>query len=610
MKQTTNLTVTFRLWLHTYLALNLGLAIYFLVTELNVPAIMISLFVTFLVGIPGLFVYYFGIIIIDRFFSGRDAQFSMVIFLNCGIALLYSILPALLLGFGNFYSADFWEILVLCTGILSICGVASLFYNRKYLQEHFCPEENNITCIDHTNSKNKNYITMEHYEQPQNIHSGNNNGNGNKALIKGLITGGLILLMLIPTIFISNMITERQQRQQQVVNEVSSRWASAQTITGPYIYIPYTHTEKDNAGKEITNTQTLILLPDNLDVSGTITPEQRLRSIYKVLLYKSQLNSKGNFMLQLPKDIDPSSLLLSEAKVCVGISDFKGIEQKIDIQINGVSYTLSPGLPTGDIDSIGLSASISLTKEELSKPVVFDMLLKLKGSEQLHFVPLSGNSQFAIQSTWPSPSFDGNTIPSDREVSEKGFSAKWVFNKANLPFGTLIREGKINKAGHDFGISMVQPADQYAKTTRSVKYAILIIGLTFSLFFIIELLQKKPVHPVQYVLIGISLVIFYTLLLSISEFVLFDRAYLIAALATISLITLYAKSHFKSWKTAGIFASLLSSLYAFIFILIRLEDTALLVGSIGLFIVLSLVMYASRKINWYHASVTQSLITE
>ena len=179
---------------------------------------------------------------------------------------------------------------------------------------------------------------------------------------------------------------------------------------------------------------------------------------------------------------------------------------------------------------------------------------------------------------------------------------KWVFNKANLPYTTTLRNEKINKYASSFGISMLQPADQYAKTNRSVKYAILIIGLSFALFFIIELMQKKPIHPVQYVLIGIALVIFYSLLLSISEFLLFDMAYLIASAATVSLITLYAKAHFRSWKTAGIFASLIGGLYGFIFILIRLEDTALLVGSIGLFIILALVMYASRKINWYQST--------
>ena len=134
---------------------------------------------------------------------------------------------------------------------------------------------------------------------------------------------------------------------------------------------------------------------------------------------------------------------------------------------------------------------------------------------------------------------------------------------------------------------------------RSVKYAILFIGLTFSLFFVVEIMQKKPFHPLQYVLVGLALVIFFTLLLSISEFLLFDISYLIASIATISLITLYAKSHFKSWSIAGVFAGVIGLIYGFIFVLIRLEDTALLVGSIGLFVILALAMYASRKINWY-----------
>lgn len=450
---------------------------------------------------------------------------------------------------------------------------------------------------------------MEQYHPSQEQRS-THQLNGNKALMKGLLTGGLILLMLIPTFFISNLVNEREQRQQEVVRDVSGKWASAQTITGPYLFIPYTQKGKDAMGKETLTTQHLILLPDNLDVSGTIVPEQRLRSIYKVLLYRSSLNSKGDFVLQLPKEIDPSSLLLSDAKVCIGVTDFKGIEKKIDINLNGTSYSLTPGLPVNMIDSEGLSAPVNLTKESIMHPVTFSMPLQLKGSQQLHFVPLGGNSQFFIQSAWNNPSFDGNTIPGEREVTETGFKAKWAFNKANLPFTTLLKDEKINKYAYAFGISMLQPADQYAKTTRSVKYAILIIGLTFSLFFIIELMQKKPVHPVQYVLIGIALVIFYSLLLSISEFVLFDQAYLIAALATVSLITLYAKGHFKTWKTAGVFASILSGLYGFIFILIRLEDTALLVGSIGLFIVLALVMYASRKINWYQPSITEQLAIE
>jgi inner membrane protein len=447
----------------------------------------------------------------------------------------------------------------------------------------------------------------------------------NKILFKGVITGALILLMLIPTVFVSSIVSEREKRQDDVVKEVTNGWSTQQTLSGPYLYIPYQTKENDVLVKKH-----LYLLPENLNVNGTINPEIRPRSIYKILLYRSELKATGNFKIQLPKDIEPGSLQLNEAKICYGISDFKGIEEKLNISFNGIKYDLAPGLPTKEIEvittpvasngqeeytrtetatknieAIGLSTNVNLTLEDLQKPLNFDMQLKIKGSEKLHFIPLSGSSNFDIKSTWKDPKFDGNNLPATRDVTEQGFQAKWSFNNANLPFGTVLNSFNFNKQSLAFGVSMVQPADQYVKTMRSVKYAILFIGLTFALFFIIELMQKKPMHPVQYVLIGIALVIFFTLLLSISEFILFDYAYLIAALATISLITLYAKSHFKSIKTAFVFGSLLTCLYAFIFVLIRLEDAALLVGSIGLFIILALVMFGSRKINWYGSSTEQ-----
>ncbi len=412
--------------------------------------------------------------------------------------------------------------------------------------------------------------------------------------------------MLIPTIFLTNLVTERKQRQSEIVHEVSSKWGYAQTITGPYLYIPYTINEKDAEGKMILVQKQLFIFPDSIHLTGEIFPEQRLRSIYSVLLYKSILNSTGNFIFQLPQDVDPYSLQWENAKICIGINDVKGIEEKIDIHFNNHVYTLAPGLPTNMIDAHGLSSPINLSTTDVNKPIAFNMELKINGSEQLHFIPLSGNSSYTLHSTWANPSFDGNTLPKQRVVTDKGFAAKWYFNAANLPFGNVVKQFDFDKTNMAFGVSMLQPADQYAKTMRSVKYAILIIGLSFSLFFIIELMQKKPLHPIQYILVGLALVIFYTLLLSISEFMLFNYAYAIASFATILLITLYAKSHFKSLKTSILFASVLISLYGFIFVLIQLEDTALLVGSIGLFIVLALVMYASRKINWYGSTIKPS----
>lgn len=498
----------------------------------------------------------------------------------------------------NHYWSDYLLYAIETSGVLFSCSLVAMLLGRSLMLRFFSSVKKQTHSLTQIN------LQMETEQQPY-VLTGEKTSSG-KNLIKGLITGALILLMMIPTIFVSNLVTEREIRQKDIVKEVSSKWASDQTIAGPYIFLPYNINTIDNDKKVVTVHKHVLLLPENLVITGEMFPEIRQRSIYKVLLYKSSLKSNGDFIFRLPKEIDPASLQLADAKICFGITDFKGIEEKIAINFNGTSYELSPGLPVNDIDTNGLSAPISLTTADFNKPIAFAMQLKIKGSEQLHFVPLSGNSSVALHSAWSNPSFDGNNLPGERTVNEKGFSAKWTINKANLPFGTVLPGAEFNKSGFAFGVSMVQPADQYAKTMRSVKYAILFIGLTFSLFFIVEVMQKKPLHPIQYVLVGLALVIFYTLLLSVSEFILFDQAYLIASLATILLITLYAKSHFESWKTSSLFGAVLCGLYGFIFILIRLEDTALLVGSIGLFLVLALVMYGSRKINWYGSTAAAS----
>jgi inner membrane protein len=421
----------------------------------------------------------------------------------------------------------------------------------------------------------------------------------NRLLVKGLVTGLLILAMLIPTLFVNNLVQERQERQQQVVQEVSSKWASSQRVSGIYLVVPYTENIQGADGKILQVKKNVILLPETISTTGKIIPEEAHRSIYHVLLYRSELQLQGSFNIQIPDDIQTQNLDLGKTRVCIGITDFKGIEEKITVKINSTAISLNPGLPTKELDQHGLSAPVPLTAEALQQPITFSTSFKLKGSERLHFLPLAANSEFNIHSAWENPSFDGNSIPNSRSVNQKGFTATWHFNQANLPFSTVIQEGTLKDTLSSFGVSMLQPADQYGKTMRSIKYAILFIGLTFALFFIVELMQQKPFHPVQYVLVGLALIIFYTLLLSISEFVRFDLAYLVAATATVTLIALYAKSHFQSWKTASLFALVLGALYGFIFILIGLEDTALLVGSIGLFVVLALVMYASRKVNWY-----------
>lgn len=493
---------------------------------------------------------------------------------------------------GN-WEITFLDIFLLTTGILVSSTTISILLKLSTIKNYFTSPP----IIFQQQQSNQ----METMQQP-NVTPRESNPvslNANRTMIKGIITGVLILVMLIPTVYITNLVNERKIRQQEVAAEVSSKWSSSQTLTGPYLYVPYKTYLPLKDGKVQEGQDHFWILPDNLTTYGNIKHEIRQRSIYKVLLYRADLKESGNFIINTPANVNNEHIQWEEAKLCFGLSDVKGIEEKLSIRLNEEDYELSPGLPTTEISERGLSAPVKINTVTIDSSLAFSMNLKLKGSEQLHFVPLAGNSSFSLQSTWPNPSFDGNNLPTERSVTQDGFTSKWTFNKANLPFGTVLQNFRFDLNAIAFGVTMLQPADQYAKTSRSVKYAILFIGLTFSLFFVVELMHKRPIHPVQYILIGIALVIFYTLLLSISEFIMFDNAYLIASVATILLISLYAQNHFKSWRSGGLFGLILTALYGFIFVLIRLEDTALLVGSIGLFIVLALTMYASRKVNWY-----------
>lgn len=446
---------------------------------------------------------------------------------------------------------------------------------------------------------------------------------GNKIFIKALITGALVLLLLIPSYFVTTLVTEREARQKEVVQEVSSKWSTAQTISGPYFCIPYSTTEINNNGKEELKTKNLFWFPEQLETNTQLSPEVRPRSIYNVYLYKSSITAKGSFVNDLPADVKPENLQLDKAKLCFTVSDFKGIEEAVMLTLNGTKYQLKPGLPFKEYENIkpdynttnaenrnsssiitkeiiGLSASIPLSIQLLDTPLNFSLTTKINGTDKIEFLPLAGNSKYSITSTWPNPKFDGSKVPTTRSINNKGFEASWSFTKANLPFGTYVNSLQdIKKETYGFGLSLLQPADNYAKTMRSVKYSILLISLTFALFFLIEIAQNKPVHPVQYLLVGVALLVFYTLLLSISEFIPFDWAYLIAAIAVVSLIATYSSWHFKNTKTTTVFSLALICLYAFVFVLVRLEDTALLIGSIGLFIVVGIAMYATKKINWY-----------
>ncbi len=436
----------------------------------------------------------------------------------------------------------------------------------------------------------------------------------NKLVIKAFFIGFLILALLIPTFFIMFLVTDREQRRKEVVQEVSSKWAGAQTVTGPFLMIPYYEEQTNKANQVITSKKYLYLLPDELNINGKILPQIRHRSIFKVPVYNSALQMSGRFKIAKPDKLPVAiaALHFEAAVVCMGITDFKGIGENLQLKWNDTASNFETGLPDNDWLKEGISNPLKLTADELVNGTSnFSINLSLKGSESLYVTPLGSTTKVHFESEWPNPAFDGKYLPDTNTVSNKGFAADWKilqFNRSYPQYFTNTSNYSIAESA--FGINLLQPVDAYGQTMRSVKYAVLIIALTFFVYFFLEIYYRRSVHPLQYVLIGFALVIFYTLLLSISEYIQFAQAYLISASATVLLISWYTKGIFKQWPVVLLFAFILSLLYIFIYVIIQLQDDALLFGSIGLFVLLTIIMYFSRKVNWNNEEKNKVIVAD
>ncbi|MFA5668971.1 MAG: cell envelope integrity protein CreD [Balneolaceae bacterium] len=437
----------------------------------------------------------------------------------------------------------------------------------------------------------------------------------NAALIKVGLIAFISLLLLIPTSMINSLVYERESTKEQAIWEVSQKWGEAQTLTGPFISVPYTITEKryssiDSANVWTERTEYLNLLPEQLSISGSIFPEKRYRGIYEIIVYNSDITLTGNFAHLDPRtfNIENKNLQLDKAFLSFGISDLKGIEDQISLDWGNKSKIFNPGTISNNLLSSGINVplNLSLNSNNELETESFIFNVKLKGSQYINFVPVGKVTYVELTSDWPTPSFDGTFLPTTREVSEDGFTATWnvLHLNRNYPQAWIGAQHRVNESA--FGVNLLLPVDSYQKTNRSIKYAILFIGLTFLVFFFIEIINQKRVHPIQYILVGLALSLFYTLLLSISEHTTFNVAYGISTALTIGLIAAYTKTILKSNALTGLMAGILIVLYLFIFILIQLQDYALLMGSVGLFVILGLVMYFSRKIDWYHINNDRS----
>jgi inner membrane protein len=422
----------------------------------------------------------------------------------------------------------------------------------------------------------------------------------NAYAIKAIIIGILVLVLLIPTAMIMGLISEREHRQHEATTEVSHIWANDQVITGPVLVVPYT---TFNEKKEEVINQAFFL-PEKLLVNGQLLPELRHRGIYDVAVYSSRLQLSGSFAPIDPAvlNIPAGSLNWSNAYLAVGITDMRGISNQVQVVWNGQPYICNPGTPPGGLLGSGVQTRIPLSSaaaDSTGANAGFSINLNLKGSGRIYFSPVGKTTQVSLSAAWPSPSFEGAFLPEQHAENDKGFTASWQVLHLNRSFPqSWIAGDKYNINSADFGVKLFMPVDGYAKSMRAVKYAILIIGLTFLVIYFIELLRHHNVHPLQYILIGVALCIFYTLLIALAEQLNFNLAYLIATILTIGLVTAYADSVFRRAGTTLAVCGTLLTLYGFMYVIIQAEDQALLMGSLGLFIILAIVMFFSHKIRW------------
>ena len=439
-------------------------------------------------------------------------------------------------------------------------------------------------------------------------------------MLKLITIGILILIFMIPTTILQNLISERQSARDAAVQEITSKWGSGQTIGGAVITIPYQTIQTDEKGNKSTVIEYAHFLPENLTLTGSLTPEKRYRGIYVVMLYNAQLHLKGFFkkintdLLNVPRD----RFMFSDAFISIGITDVKGIKEVIMLKVNDQTLEMNPGILSNDLFSSGVSSPINLDADRFD----FDVKINLNGSQSMAFLPFGKTTKVSIESPWGTPSFEGSSLPDERQITDKGFKAVWneLYLNRNYPQqGVRNFVGVNNNPNGDAmvvsttentqrgelqgssGVRLLLPVDEYQKTMRSTKYSVMFIVITFIAFFFVEILNRKRLHPIQYLLVGFAICLFYILLLAISEHLPFNWAYLIGCSTILFLITFYTKNIFQNTRLTLIFNGVLALLYAFFYSLLQLEDYALLFGSIGMLIILAVVMYLTRNIDWYRA---------
>lgn len=421
----------------------------------------------------------------------------------------------------------------------------------------------------------------------------------------------LVILLLIPSQMIESLIMERSSYHDSVVRSISKDWGGNQNVQGPFLIVPFkeasfgsvvTYYNQNGVQKRSSTPVEMVFMPDKLQISSSINPTFKHRGIYKYVVYTSDIQMKGSFDAMDFSDIKlhnrkvkVEDLDFENAKLQFDVSDLKGMSGGSEILWNDNHSILKSVNTSQNRGKQGFYGDVKYQQNDKNE---FVIKLKLKGSQSLHFVPIGKESIIDINAHWESPKFVGYYSPDSSAFDGENYKAQWSISDLARPIpNSWLTNAKPNLSQYVLGVQMIEPVDKYQQTLRSAKYAILFVVLSFLVIFFSEVSSKKSSNIIQYILTGFALILFYSLLLSLTEQMDFLWAYVISALSIIGLVTVYSHSIFKNIKTTLMMFGFWVILYAFLYFVLQLEDFALLAGNIGLFIILAFIMYFSRKLN-------------
>ncbi|HEX9932200.1 MAG TPA: cell envelope integrity protein CreD [Allosphingosinicella sp.] len=447
----------------------------------------------------------------------------------------------------------------------------------------------------------------------------------------------IAFLLSFPLFAVWLIVYDRQSQSEFAQQGIAEGWAGPQTIAGPLLVIPYRETSTQRTtegGREVTRTvetlHELTLAPEIADLTTDMRPDRRTRSIYEVVVYEASVRGRARFAL--PQDlarlgVPPESLDLARAELRFGLSDPRGLGANPSVRVGGQPLRLQPG--GGTIASGGAGFFAWLDAAALrERPFEVEFAFAFRGNRELSLAPQAGETRWRLRSAWPHPSFQGSFLPATRRVDGSGFEAS--YRVGNLALGQSLVSTRQANAGppppptppdavvtaaeeRAYGprvqrssshgpaaaqVSLVQPVDLYSQVNRATKYGFLFIGFTFLAFLLFDVIGGVRVTAVEYLLVGVSLILFFVLLLAFAEVIGFTPAYLVASAGITLLNTAYSAAVLKSWRRAGFIGALLAALYAVLYVLLSLEAYSLLIGSLMLFAALAGVMYLTRNIDW------------